>query len=132
MNKLVSGTMAVTAGAALALAVPAEANADALFGAMAYSPVPTPVPTNDVGWGTGPTQQAAIDAAFNQCTAASGNPACSLVYLPTDGGCVALVQRTDGEWIGGLGMTKDAATAAARQALGGPPAQQQVVSVQCV
>jgi hypothetical protein len=124
--------MAAAAGAALVLAVPAEAHADNVFGAMAYSPAPTPVPTNDVAWGTGPTQQAAIDAAFNQCTATSGNPGCSLVYLPTNGGCMALVQRTDGEWIGNLGTTKDAAIANARQALGGPPAQQQVVAVQCV
>jgi hypothetical protein len=129
MNKLVSGTTAVVAlavGAALALAVPGQANADGLFGAMTYSPS-----TGTVGWGTGPTRQAAQDAAYDQCSPSADD--CTWVAytqagIPNDG-CLALVKNNQ-NWAGGNGSTKDAAIQAANQKNGGPPGQ--VLSAQCV
>jgi hypothetical protein len=122
MNKVVRGTLAVAAGAALALAVPAEANAAPSFGAMAYSPA-----KGTVGWGTGPTRQAAQDAAYNQCSANTDD--CAWAAW-TNGGCVAVVQGVPPGWGGGSGPTKDVAIDAANQAMGGAPGQ--VLSVQCV
>jgi hypothetical protein len=123
MHKLVSGTTAVVTfavGAALALAVPGQANADALWDAMSYSPS-----SGAVGWGTGPTRQAAQDAAYNQCSAKAND--CAWVG-DNQGGCVALVARGQ-QWDGGIGTTKDAAIQNANQALGGAPGT--VVSAQC-
>src|SRR5271163_4544087 len=122
MNKVLSGTLAVASGAALALAMPAEANADRPFGAMAYSPS-----TNTVAWGTGPTRQAAQDAAYNQCSANTED--CAWAAW-TKGGCAAVVQGAPPGWGGGSGPTKDAAIQAANQNMGGAPGQ--VLSVQCV
>jgi Domain of unknown function (DUF4189) len=122
MNKVVSGTLAFAAGAALALAVPAEANADPAFGAMAYSPS-----KNNAVWGTGPTRQAAQDAAYNQCSANTDD----CVWAAwTNGGCAAVVLGGPPGWGGGSGPTTDAAIQSANQNMGGAPGQ--VLSVQCV
>ncbi len=121
MNKVVGGAVAVAAGAALALAVSAEANADALFGAMAFSST-----TKAVGWGTGPTKQAAQDAAVGQCSATAQD--CKPAGA-TQGGCVAIVANAQ-NWQSGGGATKDAAIQYANQGLAGGPGQ--VISAQCV
>jgi hypothetical protein len=124
MNKVVSAMAAFTAGAALALAVPAEANADPQWGVMVWSPSQSA--NAAVNWGTGPTMQVAKDAAFKQCSASD----CAWVGT-TQGGCVALLSNNNG-WGGGDGPTKDAAIQGANtdQALGGAPGQ--VVAIDCV
>ncbi len=125
MNKVVGGALAVAAGAAHALAVAAEANADTLFGAMAFSEN-----TQAVGWGTGPTWQAAEDAAFRQCSNANLKAFdCDSAAFTPSPGCVAVVSNGTG-WAPGTGATKDAATQAANQQLQGGPGQ--VMSAQCV
>jgi hypothetical protein len=120
MNKLVSGIMAVAAGAALAIAVPAKANADPQWGAMAYS-----LSTNSAGWGTGPTLEAAQGAANNQC-AANANDCTAAGDI--QGGCVAVVSNSQG-WAFGTGLTRDAAI---KDANTHAPAATQVVLAQCV
>jgi hypothetical protein len=124
MNKVVGGALAVAAGAALALAVSAEANADALIGAMAFSSN-----TNAVGWGTGPTWQAAEDAAFRQCSTANPTATDCAAAGWTRGGCVAVVVN-DQDWASGVAATKDEAIQQANQHLGGAPGQ--VISAQCL
>jgi hypothetical protein len=122
MNKVVGGGLAVVAGTALALAVPAEANAATLIGAMAFSQN-----TQAFGWGTGPTWQAAEDAAFHQCqTANLAAFDCTAVgWIPS--GCAALVSNGQ-NWVAGRGPTQDAATQDANQQLPGG----QVISAQCL
>ena len=121
MHKVIGGAVAVAAGATLALAVSAEASADALFGAMAFSPT-----TKAVGWGTGPTKQAAQDAAVGQCSANAQD--CKPAGA-TQGGCVAIVGNAQ-NWQSGGGATKDTAIQFANQNLPGGPGQ--VISAQCV
>jgi hypothetical protein len=125
MNKLVGGTTAVVVfavGAALALAVPGQANADAPWGAIAYSPS-----TNGANWGTGPTTKAAEDAAYNQCST-NANDCTAAAWTQT---CAAVVTNNQG-WGGGTGATREAAiqNANTAQDLGGAPAQ--TVLAQCL
>jgi hypothetical protein len=119
MNWLLSGATAVVAGAAFALAVPTEANADALWESMAYSPS-----TNAFGFGTGPTRQAAQDAAYNLCSATAGDCQAGDTQL----GCQAVVTNSQ-NWAMGDGATRDAAIQTANHNLAGAPGR--VVSAQC-
>ena len=126
-SKVMGGAMALTAGATIALALPAGANAADLFGAMAYSPS-----TGAFAWATGPTRQAAEDAAYTKCSATDNAWDCAVGYTQSgapQSGCMAIVSR-GAEWGMGADATKDAATAAANQQMGGAPGL--VVAAQCI
>lgn len=118
--KKVVGAAAVLAAAACW--VPAPANADTAYDAMAYSPS-----TNVVGWGTGATRQAAQDAAYTQCSANTDDCAWAAY---SQGECLAVVSNGPNDWGGGHGATEDAAVQDANQSKGGTPGQ--VVAVKCL